>query len=149
MNSVILIGRLVRDPELRYTQNGKGMCNFTLAVDKGLSKEQKENYQAQGYPTADFIRIVAWGKTAEMSSNYLAKGLRVAVQGSIQTGSYENQEGQRVYTTDVLANKVEFIDWKQESSSQASNQTHNQANNLDQFPDDDFVPFENMDNIPF
>lgn len=136
MNTVILIGRLVRDPELKYLPgNGMANCRFTLAVDKGLSKDKKEEFQAQGKPTADFIQVVVWGKMAENCANYLAKGSEVAVEGSIQTGSYDNAQGQKVYTTDVLARNVQFL--SRANSSEKSDSSGG------------FVPVENSDDLPF
>ena len=90
MNSVNLIGRLVKDPELRYTQTQQAVVNFTLAVDKGLSREKREDLEAAGKPTADFPRIMVWGKQAENVSRYLSKGSQCAVIGRIQTGSYRD-----------------------------------------------------------
>lgn len=102
MNSVVLIGNLARDPELSYapsTQNA--ICHFTLAVSR-----PRRNGEDQG---ADFIRITVFGRQAENCDRYLTKGSKVAVQGRIQTGSYKNREGVTVYTTDIVANNVEFI----------------------------------------
>ena len=105
MNEVVLIGRLTRDPELRYTTNSQmPVCTFTLAVDRPVSRDRQGNG-----PTADFIRITVFGRQAESCSRYLTKGREAAVQGRIQTGSYQNRDGQTVYTTDVVANRVEFI----------------------------------------
>ena len=102
MNSVVLIGRLARDPELSYTANTQtAMCRFTIAVDR--PRRQGED---QG---ADFIRITVWGRQAETCDRYLTKGRQVAVMGRIQTGSYKNREGVTVYTTDVVADRVEFL----------------------------------------
>jgi single-strand DNA-binding protein len=102
MNSVILIGRLTKAPELSYTPNTQTACTrFTLAVDR-----PKRDGEDQG---ADFIRITVWGRQAETCERYLDKGRQVAVHGRIQTGSYTNREGQKVYTTDVIADRVEFI----------------------------------------
>ena len=102
MNSVVLIGRLTRDPELSYTPNTQSaVTRFTLAVDR--PRRQGED---QG---ADFIRITVWGKQAETCDRYLSKGRQVAVLGRIQTGSYKNREGVTVYTTDVVADRVEFL----------------------------------------
>ncbi|WP_072469887.1 single-stranded DNA-binding protein [Urinicoccus massiliensis] len=109
MNNVSLLGRLTKDPELRYTQGGQASCRFTLAVDRGLSREKRQELEANNQPTADFISITTWGKTAELVANYLSKGRQLAVEGSIRTGSYENKEGQRVYTTEVWANRIHFI----------------------------------------
>ena len=102
MNSVVLIGRLARDPELSYTpSNQTPLCRFTIAVDR-----PRRNGEDAG---ADFIRITVWGKQAETCDRYLAKGRQVAVTGRIQTGSYKNRDGQTVYTTDVVADRVEFL----------------------------------------
>ena len=90
MNNVVLIGRLTRDPELRYIPvTGTAVARFSIAVDKGLSREKKQEMESKNQPTADFINIVVWGKTAENCANYLVKGRLVGVQGRIQTGSYE------------------------------------------------------------
>lgn len=110
INTVNLIGRLVRDPQLKYLPNGTANATFTMAVDRGLSKEKKQEAEVKNQPTADFVRIVVWGKSAENSANYLAKGRLVAIQGRIQTGSYD-KDGVKTYTTDVVANQVEFLEW--------------------------------------
>lgn len=139
MNNATLIGRLVRDPELRYIPvSGKAVANFTLAVDRGLSKEKEEEMKSQGKPTADFIRITAWEGLAENCANHLAKGLLVAVQGRIQTGSYKDEEGRWVNTFDVVANQVKFLEWKNRDS------TSNEDDNLFE----GFHPTDNAD-IPF
>lgn len=110
MNHTILIGRLVRDPELKFISNsGKATANFTIAVDRNLSKEKKAELQEKGQPTADFIRVIAWGKLAETCANYLSKGKQVAINGSIQTSTYKTNTGETRYATDVLANSVEFL----------------------------------------
>ena len=101
MNSVVLIGRLTRDPELSYTPSQTAVCHFSIAVDR-----PRRNGEDQG---ADFIRITVWGRQAETCDRYLSKGRQVAVLGRIQTGSYKNREGVTVYTTDVVADRVEFL----------------------------------------
>lgn len=102
MNSVVLIGRLCANPELSYTPNTQtACCRFTLAVDR-----PRRDGQDQG---ADFIRIVVWGAQGENCDRYLSKGRQVAVIGRIQTGSYKDRNGQTVYTTDVVADRVEFL----------------------------------------
>ena len=102
MNQVILIGRLTKDCELSYTPNTQtAVCRMTLAVDR-----PKRNGEDQG---ADFIRITVWGRQAETCDRYLSKGRQVAVAGRIQTGSYKDRSGQTVYTTDVVAERVEFL----------------------------------------
>lgn len=109
MNHVILIGRLARDPELSYTPNTQtACCRFNLAVDR-----PKRNGEDQG---ADFIRITVWGRQAETCDRYLSKGRQIAVQGRIQTGSYKNRSGETVYTTDVVAERVEFLGGGQQQS---------------------------------
>ena len=104
MNQVILIGRLVRDPNVSYTtgENQTAICKFSIATDDGYG-EKKKTY---------FVPVTVFGKTAENCERFLGKGQRVAVQGKIATGQYTNKEGQKVYTTDVIAEKVEFIDFK-------------------------------------
>lgn len=107
MNTVILIGRLTKDPEIRViSQSETTVANFTLAVDRPMAKEK----------TADFIRIVCFGKTAELCERFLTKGRQVAVQGRIQTGSYKTQSGETRYTTEVVAERVEFLGSKGDSS---------------------------------
>lgn len=114
MNLVVLYGRLTRDPELRYSQSGTANAFTTIAVDRGLSKEKRQEAQANGQPTADFIGIKAFGKTAEILGNYFHKGNRIAVEGKISTGSYE-KNGQTIYTTDVIVNRVHFIESAKEN----------------------------------
>lgn len=128
MNSVSLMGRLTRDPEVRYTANTQ-MANarFVVAVNRKLSKEKRQEAENNGYPTADFISCVAWGKTAENIDNYLKKGQRIAVSGHIQTGSYENQQGQRIYTTDVVVDSFDFV----ESNSSSTNTNQGYSNPAD------------------
>lgn len=112
MNQVVLIGNLTRDPELRYSTGGNqtAICRFTIAVN-----ERRRNPQTQEWEdNASFIPIVVFGKQGENCDRYLAKGRKVAVNGRIQTGSYTNKEGQKVYTTEVIANNVEFLSPKNE-----------------------------------
>lgn len=112
MNNVILIGRLIKDVELRYTQSSNATyARFTIAVDRGMSKDKKQEAEEKGQPTADFINIVVWGKQAENCQKYLQKGRNVAIQGRIQSGSYTAQDGTKRYTTEVWAERVQFIDW--------------------------------------
>lgn len=136
MNSVTLIGRLVKDPELRYLQSGdsSAVCRFTLAVDKQLSRDKKAEMESRGQSTADFINIVVWGKMAETVSKFTQKGKRVAVNGRIQSGSYKAQDGSTRYTTDVVASNVEFIDWKDSNPSFGANQS-NYYNNSGSYND--------------
>lgn len=99
MNKVILIGNLTKDPELRYTPNGVAVCTFTLAVNRRVNGENQ----------ADFIGIVAWQKTADLCATYLRKGRQAAIEGRLQTRSYDNKEGKKVYVTEVVAENVQFI----------------------------------------
>ena len=108
MSSVSLIGRLVRDPELRYAQTGTAMCRFTVAVDRRMSKQRRQEAQANNQPTADFISCTAFGATAELIANYHRKGSQIGIEGRIQTGSYE-KDGRTIYTTDVVVNNLTFI----------------------------------------
>lgn len=147
MNSVVLIGRLVRDPELRFVPgSGMAVANFTMAIDKGLTREKKQEFESQGKPTADFIRIVVWGKQAENCSQYLSKGRLVAIQGSIQTGSYKTGTGETRYTTEVLAGRVEFLEWGDRKPGAS------QKNDDFSFGGDSFEDFQSVDDnedIPF
>jgi single-strand DNA-binding protein len=115
MNQVILIGRLTKDCELSYTPSTQtAVCRLTLAVDR-----PKRNGDAQGADyvrNADFIRITVWGRQAETCDRYLSKGRQIAVMGRIQTGSYKNRSGETVYTTDVVAERVEFLGGGQQQS---------------------------------
>ncbi len=105
MNKIILTGRLTRDPEIRYAQQSNtAIARYTLAVDRQVKRE--------GEPQADFLRCVAFGRTAEFAEQYLRKGTKIAVTGRIQTGSYTNSDGQRVYTTDVVIESQEFCESK-------------------------------------
>lgn len=108
LNRIVLIGRLTKDPELRYTQSGKAVCTFTLAVDRPYLANN-------GNREADFINIVVWNKTAENCAQYLGKGKLVAVDGRLQIRSYDGQDGQRRYVTEVIADNVQFLSPKSEA----------------------------------
>ncbi|MBO4904361.1 MAG: single-stranded DNA-binding protein [Lachnospiraceae bacterium] len=149
MNKVILVGRLTRDPDVRYSSgdNAMAIARYTLAVDRRGRRDSAGSDQ----PTADFIGIVAFGRDGEFAEKYLRKGSRILVEGRIQTGSYTNKEGQKVYTTDVVVERHEFVDSK--SSSGGSGDSYvpaqgqdNQADSGDGFmniPDgiDEELPF--------
>ncbi len=111
MNKVILMGRLTRDPEVRYTQgdNQMAIARYTLAVDRRFNRGNDEN-------TADFISCVAFGKSGEFAEKYLRKGTKIAVSGRIQTGSYTNKDGVKVYTTEVVVEDQEFAESKNNNS---------------------------------
>ena len=118
MNKVVLIGRLTRDPELRYTSGNAAVCNFTIAVDRPFNS----NTQERG---TDFIPIVVWNKQAENVKNYLTKGSQVAVEGRMQVRNYDDNNGQKRYVTEVIANSVEFMGSKNSNngSSMPSEET--------------------------
>lgn len=122
MNKVILIGRLTRDPDIRWTQGQDQKCvaRFTLAVDRRYSKKESNEQQ-----TADFISCIAWQKTAEFMEKYIKQGTKIALEGRIQTGSYTNKDNQKVYTTDVVAENVEFAESK--GSDSLKNRTRTRA----------------------
>ena len=110
MNKIILVGRLTRDPEIRYAQQSDtAIARYTLAVDRLVKRE--------GEPQADFLRCVAFGRTAEFAERYLQKGTKIAVTGRLQTGSYTNSDGQRIYTTDVVIESQEFCESKKTASA--------------------------------
>lgn len=115
MNKFIGIGRLTRDPEIRYSQgqNPVAVARYTLAVDR--------IYKSDGEPTADYIPCLAFGKPAEFAEKYLSKGMKIAIEGRIQTGSYKNRDGKTVYTTDVVVGSQEFCE------SKNSNSTHSET----------------------
>jgi single-strand DNA-binding protein len=112
MNKVILIGRLARDPELRYTATNTAVCQFTVAVDRRVKSENQ--------PTADFIPVVAWRQTAEFVSKYFSKGNRIAVTGSIQVRNWDDNEGKRHYATEVIADDIEFVESKRQDNGYSS-----------------------------
>jgi len=116
INRVVLVGRLTKDPELRYTPSGIAMARFTLAVNRTFSNQQGER-------EADFINCVVWRKQAENTANFLKKGSLAGVEGRIQTGSYEGQDGKRVYTTDVVCDSVQFLEPRGSSGGGQSGQS--------------------------
>jgi single-strand DNA-binding protein len=113
MNRVILIGRLTRDPEMRTTNSGLNMTRFTIAVNRN-------RVEANGERLADFLNCIAWGKQAENVSKYCTKGMQVAVEGRIQTGSYDAQDGTKRYTTDIVCDNVTFLSSKNSNSGDSS-----------------------------
>ncbi|MBP3952617.1 single-stranded DNA-binding protein [Bacillus suaedae] len=113
LNRVVLVGRLTRDPELRYTPNGVAVTNFTLAVNRTFSNKQGER-------EADFINCVVWQKPAENVANYLKKGSLAGVDGRIQTRSYDNNEGRKVFITEVVAESVQFLEPRGANSGQGN-----------------------------
>ena len=149
MNKVILCGRLTRDPDIRYSQgeNPTTVARYTLAVDRRFVR--RDNPDAQ---TADFISCVTFGKSAEFAEKYLHKGTKIAVSGRIQTGSYTNKEGARVYTTEVVVEDQEFAESKNAAGGGESlGQGYAPAPSQPETPDDGFmnIPEEMDDSLPF
>ena len=138
MNTVIEIGRLVRDPEIRYSQGTTTTCvaRYTLAVDRKFKQE--------GQPNADFINCIAFGKLGEFAEKYLHKGVKIAVTGRIQTGSYKNKDGNTVYTTDVVVEEQEFCESKSSNQPQGNDRPQASSDGFMSIPDnleDEGLPF--------
>ena len=133
MNSVQLIGRLTRDPEIRYADSGSSVARINVAVDRRFKQE--------GGDTADFINCIAFGKTAEFIEKYFAKGKKIALNGRIQTGSYTNKDNVKIYTTDVVVENVEFVESK--SSENGSGSAASDNGDFMNIPDgiDEELPF--------
>jgi single-strand DNA-binding protein len=144
INNVTLVGRLTKDPELKYTASGVAVANFTLAVNRPFKDQSGENQ-------ADFINITVWRKPAENAANFLKKGSLAGVTGSIQTRNYEGTDGKRVYVTEVVADRVQFLDSKgSEQTSSGNNQASPKTTRIDNDPfankgqidiSDDDLPF--------
>ncbi|MEX3623622.1 single-stranded DNA-binding protein [Viridibacillus arvi] len=122
INRVVLIGRLTKDVQLRYTQNGVAVASFTIAVNRVHTNQQGER-------EADFINIIAWRKTAENTANFVKKGSLIGIDGRIQTRSYDGQDGKKVYVTEVLAESVQFLDPKGAGNGNNNNNNNNNGNN--------------------
>lgn len=139
MNRVILMGRLTRDPDIRYAQTGEPMAiaRYTLAVDRRKTKDQKQEV------TADFISCVSFGKGAEFAEKYLHKGTKICISGRIQTGSYTNKDGQRVYTTEVVVDEQEFAESKSAQQQTQSAEQHSDLSGFMSLPEgiDEELPF--------
>jgi len=116
MNKIIVLGRLTRDPEVRYTPTQKVTCSFVLAVDRDFRNPET------GEREADFIPVVVWGRTAELCGNSLAKGHRLLVEGRIQTRNFESKDGQKRYVTEIVANNVQFIERRPDAGGQPTQQ---------------------------
>ena len=150
MNKVIFTGNLARDPEVRYTQSGKAVATFSLAVNRSW---KKANDSSQ--PNTDFFNIVAWDKTAEFCSKYLAKGTRILLEGRLQTRTYEAQDGSKRYVTEVVANEIEFAGAKRQNGVEEG--YHNESSppksstdsNSYSSNDDRYSGNKDFDDIPF
>ena len=136
MNKVILMGRLVKNPEVRQDADGAiSMARYTLAVDRMRTKKDED-------PGADFINCVVFGKSAEFAKNYLRKGTKLVIEGRIQTGSYTNKNGQKIYTTDVVTERQEFAESKAASSGGENQQTATKSTDDSFMNGTDGVPSE-------
>lgn len=137
MNRWIGIGRLASDVEVRYTKSGSAVASYRMAVNR--------QFKQDGQPDADFLNCVTWGKNAEFASKYLTKGMRIAVEGRIQTGSYQKEDGSKVYTTDIVVEHHEFCE------SKGSGQTAEQKAKMDDLYTNhgSFVELDDGDELPF
>ncbi|AKG03346.1 MULTISPECIES: single-stranded DNA-binding protein [Salimicrobium] len=159
LNRVVLVGRLTKDPDLRYTPNGVAVANFTIAVNRPFSNNQGNN-------DADFINCVVWRRAAENLANFMSKGSQVGVDGRLQTRSFDNKEGRRVFVTEVVADSVQFLESKgssgggqssrsdqssgyQGNQNQPSQGNYGQSKNDDPFADDGEPIDISDDDLPF
>ena len=132
MNTVCLVGRLTRDPDVRYTNEGTSIARFSIAVDRKFKSRDGNG------PDADFPSIVAFGRTGEFIEKYFTKGMKIGIVGRLQTGSYQKEDGTKVYTTDVIAENVEFVESK---AAQNEENSQNANNEFSPVPDDEELPF--------
>ena len=136
MNKVVIVGRLTKDPELKFAQGtGTAVATFTVAVNRRFKRE--------GQPEADFIPVVVFGKQAEATANYMAKGKLLSVSGNIQTRNYEAKDGNRRYVTEVIADEVDFLEWSSKPGNKKSEITAKEEKNIE-----DLTPIDDQD-IPF
>ena len=142
LNRSVIVGRLTQDPSLRYTPNGVAVSNFTIAVNRPFAKE--------GQQDADFINCVAWRRPAENLAQFMKKGSQVGVDGRLQTRSFENKEGQRVFVTEVVADSVQFLETKKSQGSNQGAENQSSQNQQYQAPPDDNEPIDISDSdLPF
>lgn len=141
INRVVLVGRLTRDPELRTTGSGISVATFTLAVDRQFSN-------AQGERGADFISCVIWRKAAENFANFTSKGSLVGIDGRIQTRSYDNKDGQRVYVTEVIVDNFSLLESRRDREARIQNGGYNQPAGNNSFPASNGTPIANSNPAP-
>ena len=147
MNRVILMGRLTRDPDVRYSQGGEGsmaVARYTLAVDRRRTRSNESSNEQ----TADFISCVVFGRGAEFAEKYFHQGIRIVVSGRIQTGSYTNRDGQKVYTTEVVVEEQEFAESKASSDSYAASHPQQNAAPAPSMPSPGAASADGFMNIP-
>ena len=147
INHVILVGRLTRDPELRKTKTGTSYCRFTVACDRRKTSEGKDQ-------EADFISCVAWRQSADFLYDYAQKGNVVSVEGSIQTGSYTDRDGRKVYTTDILADRVQLMEGKKQKADYPNRGESKSLKEMADEADEEFGKEtssdpDDLDNLPF
>jgi len=146
VNRVVLVGRLTRDPEIKYTPSGVAMATMGIAVDKGIPRDK----QREGEPTADFFNVVAWRHSAEFASNYLGKGRLVAVDGRLQQRSWVDQQGQKRSMVEVVADRLQGLDRKEDGEGgSAPRATGPGGGRAPEGPQDDFADFGGDDFDPF
>lgn len=138
MNRIILIGRLARDPELRFTSSGKAVANFSVAVNRTFSRDGE----------ADFFNIVVWGKVAENCANYIAKGRLVGIEGRLQNRTYETQAGEKRYITEIVADNVEFLDWGNKGKQTTLTKEDDDFENID-IDINEFQAMDEDEDVPF
>lgn len=138
MNIVVLTGRLTKDPEVRYSQgdNSMAIARYTLAVDRRMRKTQDSEQH-----TADFISCVAFDKRGEFAEKYLQKGMKIGIQGHIQTGSYTNKDGKKVYTTEVIVDEHEFMEKRESNTRVKENEIQGDFMSVPDDAEDDGLPF--------
>ena len=143
MNSLTLIGRLTKDPELRYLANtGNAVARFSIAVNRPFAKKDAE-------VTADFFNVVVWGKRAETCANYLKKGLQVAIQGRLQNNNYTDKDGVKRYSVEIIAENVEFIDWgDKKGQGNQGNQSNDSFDDIDGIDEAGYRAIQD-DDVPF
>lgn len=133
MNKCVIIGRLTKDPELKATQSGKSVATFTVAVNREI--------KADGQPEADFLPVVVWGASADNCGKYLSKGSQVAIDGRIQTRSYDDKNGNKVFVTEIIANRVEFISRNTNNGENALKSNQDEFRTSKEPVDDEEIPF--------
>jgi single-strand DNA-binding protein len=135
MNKVLMMGRLTRDPEVRYSNEGNAVSKFSLAVDR--------RYKREGQPDADFFNCVTFGKTAEFTEKYLKKGTKVVLEGELQNNNYTNKDGQKVYGMQIVVNSLEFAESKSSSNSDRESTQQVDSNDFMNVPDvaEEELPF--------
>lgn len=139
MNRAVLVGRLTRDPELKKTGSGSSVVNFTIAINRTYTN-------ANGEKETDFINCVAWGRTADNMASYVGKGALIGVDGRIQTRTYDNANGQKVYVTEVFADSVQFLESKGSNTQQQAYSQPKPQQQTNQQPSNDFFADFNQDN---